>query len=402
MAGFVSGGSALTTRRGGISAVPRRGRGKFYATTATPVEMVPGLEVVSPEPFRGKTGIALMNIGSPESLEVKDVREYLRQFLGDGRVVDLNPIIRWLVLNLFILPSRPQESAEAYSSIWDEDRGSPLIYHTEDLAVKLRERLGEGFMVELGMQYCEPNISTAFEKFRSNGVDRIVILPMYPQYASSATGAAVEIAYKAAAKIYNTPYLHVVPAFFDHPAYLRAYAETIRETIGQGGTKVDHLLMSFHGTPEQHCFNTDETGLHCKGDSSCCKQIVQANRNCYRAQCYETARKLAVVLELTEDKYTVAFQSRLSAAGKEWIKPYTDAVIEELAEKGIKRLACCIPSFTTDCLETLEEIGIRGKEDFIAAGGDDLLLIPCLNSSDAFADGLLEIIRDSCPLDTII
>mmetsp|Transcript_4133 Transcript_4133/g.12421 ORF Transcript_4133/g.12421 Transcript_4133/m.12421 type:complete len:317 (+) Transcript_4133:419-1369(+) len=281
-------------------------------------------------------------------------------------------------------------------------RRSPLIYHTEDLAEKLRQRLGEKFMVEPGMQFCEPNVKEVFSKFRQNGIDRIVVVPMFPQYASSATGSAVEITYRAAAMVYNTPYLHVVPAFYDHPAYLKAYAQVIRDSVGQGAEKVDHLLMSFHGVPAAHCSNTDETGTVCQASENCCNQIVQANRNCYRAQCYETARRLAQMLDLKESKYTVAFQSRLSAAGSVWIQPYTDEKLVELAKSGIRRLACVVPSFTTDCLETLEEIGIRGKDDFVEAGGEDLMLIPCLNSSDYFADGLVEIIKDSCPLDTMI
>jgi protoporphyrin/coproporphyrin ferrochelatase len=351
-------------------------------------------------PFAGRTGVLLVNIGTPASTSVPDVREYLRQFLGDARVVDLNPWIKWFVLNVFILPSRPRESAEAYASIWDADRGSPLLYHTEDLAGKLQARVGDGFDVQVGMQYCEPNVYTAMENFRARGVDRIIVVPQYPQYASSSTGAAIEIVYRAAAKVYSTPYLHTVPAFFDHPAYIRAYADIIRRYVGDRCANFDHLLMSFHGVPEQHCTQTDETGLWCQAQADCCASIVQANRSCYRAQSFATARRIAAELSIPDGRYSIAFQSRLSAAGPEWIKPYTDLEFVNLAKSGVKRLAVVVPSFTADCLETLEEIGIRGTEEFTGAGGESLQLIPCLNSEDVWADAMVDIIKDSCPMDT--
>lgn len=372
------------------------------AATPTTVSLPSQLEL-APErspPFRGRTGILLVNIGSPASLSVSDVREYLRQFLGDSRVIDLNPILKWLVLNLSILRSRPKESAEAYSSIWDDERGSPLVYHSQDLAAKLGIKLGDKYDVAIGMQYCEPNVRTAMEAMRARGVDRLIIVPMYPQYASSATGAAAEIAYKAAAAIYSTPYLHTVPAFYDHPAYINAFSHIIRGVIGQRCDRFDHLMMSFHGIPETHCERTDETGLLCNKQEGCCSTIVQANRNCYRAQSFATARRISDALEIPDGKYSIAFQSRLSAAGPVWIKPYTDEELVALAKAGVKRLAVVVPSFTADCLETLEEIGIRGKEDFIEAGGEELVLIPCLNSEDIWVDSMVQILQDSCPMDT--
>lgn len=380
-----------------------------------------------PRPFRGRTGVVLINIGTPASLSVADVREYLRQFLGDDRVVDIEP--RWLkrVLLAFLLLTRPKQSAEAYANIWDAERGSPLLFHSEDLARKLQARLGDAsYEVALGMQFCEPNLAGAFQRFRSRGVDRIVVVPMFPQYASSTTGSAVEMAYREAAKVYSTPYLYVVPAFYDHPGYVCAYAKRIRAVLGMGSDEEeeeeegeeekeeggagqrekgatrgpDHLLMSFHGVPEPHCERTDETGAYCMKQENCCARLTQANRNCYRAQCFATARLLAKELGMhDEQQYSVAFQSRLTAAGPEWIKPYTDYKIVELAERrGVKHLAVVVPSFTADCLETLEEIGMQGREQFVAAGGERLTLVPCLNATDAWADGLVDIIRDSNPV----
>lgn len=366
----------------------------------TPIERQAELRPEASPPFRGRTGILLVNIGTPASLEVKDVREYLRQFLGDPRVVDLNPFVKWFVLNLFILPSRPKESAEAYESIWDKERGSPLLFHSQDFAEKLGGLLGEKYDVAVGMQYCEPNVYTVLEEFRAKGVDRVIVVPMYPQYASSSTGAAIEIVYKAAAKVYSTPYLHTVPAFYDHPAYINSYARIISNAIGDKCEKYDHLLMSFHGVPQTHCEKTDETGLLCNKQGNCCAQIVQANRNCYRAQSFATARRIAAACNIPEGKYSIAFQSRLSAAGPVWIQPYTDYEIENLAKAGVKKMAVVVPSFTADCLETLEEIGIRGKEDFLAAGGEQLDLIPCLNAEDSWAEGMVEILKDSCPMET--
>ncbi|KAI0559085.1 ferrochelatase [Gracilaria domingensis] len=394
--------SRVTQRRPNLS--PRR---PVFATALDPnVVAAPKWEKqvelgkeVSP-PFRGRTGILLVNIGTPASLAVPDVREYLRQFLGDSRVVDLNPIVKWIVLNLFILRTRPKESAEAYSNIWDEERGSPLLYHSEDLAAQLQSLLGEKYAVAVGMQYCQPNVYDVMEDLRAKGTDRLIVVPMYPQYASSATGAAIEIVYKAAAKVYSTPYLHIVPAFYDHPAYISSYAAIIRRTIGERCENYDHLLMSFHGVPQTHCERTDETGLLCNKQENCCAQIVQANRNCYRAQSFATARRIAEACEIPEGKYSISFQSRLSAAGPVWIQPYTDEELVKLAKAGVKKIAVVVPSFTADCLETLEEIGIRGKEDFIEAGGETLDLIPCLNSDEEWAKGMIQIMKDSCPMDT--
>lgn len=398
----------LSTNRSSISPRHKPFRCQTPAATAAASPAPATLErqsELAPEqspPFRGRTGILLVNIGTPASLAVSDVREYLRQFLGDPRVVDLNPFLKWIVLNLFILPSRPKESAEAYGSIWDKERGSPLLFHSVDFAAKLGDMLGEKYDVAVGMQYCEPNVYNVMENFRARGVDRVIVVPMYPQYASSSTGAAIEIVYKAAAKVYSTPYLHTVSAFFDHPAYIDSFSSIIKGVIGDRCENFDHLLMSFHGVPQKHCERTDETGLLCQRQENCCASIVQANRNCYRAQSFATARRIAEACNIPDGKYSIAFQSRLSAAGPVWIQPYTDFELVNLAKAGVKRLAVVVPSFTADCLETLEEIGIRGKEDFIEAGGESLDLIPCLNSSDVWAKGMIEILKDSCPMETFV
>jgi len=389
------------------SSVPSDGNEMKYQSSSTVISTEKNAQVLMEElkdetqpPFRGRVGIVLMNIGTPASTSVRDVREYLRQFLGDDRVVDIPKFIKFILLNLVVLPFRPKKSAEAYARIWDEQRGSPLLFHSEDLAVKLRGLLGERYSIELGMQFGEPSVYSAMKRFRQTGVDRIVVVPMFPQYASSTTGSAVEIVYKEAAKLYSTPYLHIIPAFYDHPAYIASYAEVIGREIGPRCSKYDHLLMSFHGVPQDHCTKTDETGAYCQVIPNCCSRITQANRNCYRAQCFSTARRIASSLDIPEGKYSIAFQSRLDAAGPEWIKPYTDESIVKLAKSGVKRLAVVVPSFTADCLETLEEIGLEGRDEFLENGGEEYKLIECLNSDDQWTKGLVQIMKDSCPLDT--
>mmetsp|Transcript_17236 Transcript_17236/g.37478 ORF Transcript_17236/g.37478 Transcript_17236/m.37478 type:complete len:441 (+) Transcript_17236:60-1382(+) len=366
----------------------------------TAVGVMRELGAESAPPFRGRVGIVLVNIGTPASTSVGDVREYLRQFLGDDRVVDIPKLLKAILLNLVVLPFRPKKSAEAYKRIWDEERGSPLLFHSEDLAVKLRALLGERYCVELGMQFGEPSVYGAMERFRRSGVDRIVVVPMFPQYASSTTGSAAEIVYKEAAKLYSTPYLHMIPAFYDHAGYISAYARVIERATGPKCADVDHLLMSFHGVPQNHCTRTDESGSYCQKVPECCSRITQFNRNCYRAQCFSTARRIAVELGVPEGKYSVAFQSRLDAAGPQWITPYTDESIVTLAKRGVKKLAVVVPSFTTDCLETLEEIGLEGRDEFLENGGEEYVLVDCLNADDQWAEALVQIMKDSCPLDT--
>lgn len=338
----------------------------------------------------GPTGLLLVNLGTPESPDPADVRPYLREFLSDPRVIDIAPWQRWLLLNLVILPFRPKKSGEAYAKIWT-DRGSPLLVHGLDLADKVRKRLGPGHVVELGMRYGQPSIASAIAKLRAQGVDRIVMLPLFPQYSSAATGSAVEKAWVEAGKLWNTPYMQIVPPFYDHPAYLDACARVARRALT--GIDPEVVLFSFHGLPERHCVKSDETGAHCLKSDDCCARIVDANRNCYRAQCFATARGIGDRLGLPVDKRVVCFQSRLGRTP--WIRPYTDEVIVELGRRGVKRAAILSPAFVADCLETLEELGIRAAESFREAGGQELRVVPAVNSEDDWADGVVTIARES-------
>ena len=323
------------------------------------------------------TGVLLLNLGTPDNPDVPAVRRYLRQFLSDERVIDIPKIPRWLLLNLVILPFRPRQSSEAYKTIWT-DRGSPLLFHTEDIAKAVTDQLGDNYSVKFAMRYQNPSLEAVLQEFHDEGVERIVVMPMYPQYASSSTGSCLEALYKAAGALYNTPHLTVIPPFSQHPVYQDCLAEVCRESLGDLD-RFDHFLFSYHGLPERQV-KKSQIGKepYCLASDNCCDAMNLANRFCYRAQSYEATRQLVRRLGISEDRYSVAFQSRLGRTP--WIRPYTDEVLAELPKKGIKRLAVAVPSFTADCLETIEEIGMRGRETFEEAGGEELHLVPCLNA----------------------
>lgn len=334
-------------------------------------------------------GLLLVNLGTPDEPTAPAVRRYLRQFLSDPRVLDINPVGRAALLNLVILPRRPAQSAEAYRKIWDPVLGSPLLFHSRDLTRLVGERLGAGWQVELGMRYGSPSIESALEALRTAGADAIVVLPLYPQYAASSTGSSLEEVYRLAAARWNTPSIAAVPPFYDQGSFIAAFAAVGRPILAS--ERPDHVLFSFHGLPERHMRKSDESGRHCLASPGCCDRVDGVNRNCYRAQSYATARALAAALSLDGDSWSVSFQSRLGRTP--WIRPYTDVVLDELAARGVKRLAVFCPAFVADCLETLEEIGIRGRDQFRAAGGDDLVLVPSLNSSPAWVDAVVDMAR---------
>ena len=344
----------------------------------------------SKRPEAAGVGLLLVNLGTPDSPGPGDVRRYLREFLSDPRVLDVPVWQRWLILNLFILPFRPKKSGEAYRKIWTE-RGSPLLFHGQDLVRKVQDRLGPAVAVELGMRYGRPSIEDALERMQRAAVDRIVVLPLYPQYSSAATGSTVEKILALAGRRWNTPSLQFVPAFYEHPAFLSAFAQVARPVIEE--TKPERVLFSFHGLPERQCAKSDETRRHCFKRAGCCDAIVEANRNCYRALCFATARGVAGLLGLAADRQVVCFQSRLGRTP--WIKPYTDQVVVQLAREGVKRVVVLSPAFVADCLETVEEIGLRAAASFRENGGEVLRLVPSLNATDAWADGVVRLARET-------
>lgn len=338
------------------------------------------------------TGLLLINLGTPDEPTPPAVRRYLREFLSDPRVIDIHPVGRALLLHLVILPFRPKKSAHAYQSIWDKERGSPLLYHSRDLVRGVAAQLGEEWKVELGMRYGNPSIPDAIAALRAAAVDRIIVLPLFPQYASSSTGTALARVFELAGEAWNTPWLHVVPPFYDDADFIAAFAAVARAA---DIAAADHVLLSFHGLPERQCKKSDTSGSHCLAKADCCDRIVPANRHCYRAQCFATARGLAEALALPPERYTVCFQSRLGRTP--WIRPYTDELLDKLARDGVKKLAVMCPAFVADCLETVEEIGIRARQQFLAAGGQELTMIPSLNATTPWVELVARMARRSLP-----
>jgi ferrochelatase len=334
------------------------------------------------------TGVLLLQLGTPDSTDVSDVRKYLREFLSDPRVLDIPAPARFLLLNGIILPFRPRRSAEAYEKIWTED-GSPLIIHTDALTEKVAARLGDDHRVAFGMRYQSPSIAEALGALVEAGCERLVILPLFPQYASASGGSAVARTLELIGEQWNVLDVATLGAFYDDPGYIAATAAVAQPVLEEFAP--DHVLFSYHGLPEKQVRKSDPTGEWCLTAEGCCDRIVDANRFCYRAQCYATTRALAAALDLPEDRFSTGFQSRL--AGQKWIEPYTDYILPELFERGVRRLAVLTPSFTADCLETLEEIGIRGRDQWLELGGEELQLVPCVNSDDGWADAVAAMVR---------
>jgi ferrochelatase len=338
-------------------------------------------------------GLLLINVGTPTAPETGPVRAYLREFLSDPRVIDIPAIARWLLLNLIILPTRPAKSAAAYRKIWGQD-GSPLMVHHLALAQALQDELGDGVLVVPAMRYGAPSIASGLERLKQAGIDRILVLPLYPQYSSAATGSTLEVVFSQAAKLWNVPSLQVLPPFYDDPGFIGAVASQSRPVLER--LQPDHVLFSFHGVPERQVKKSDDTGSHCLAKGDCCETIGTQNQYCYRAHCVQTAKLTAAQLGLQPEQWSIAFQSRLGRTP--WITPFTDVVIDEMPAKGIKRLAVVSPSFTADCLETLEEIGMRAVADFKAKGGEALELVPSLNAEPVWVEAVARMVRKAAGL----
>lgn len=334
-----------------------------------------------------KQGVLLINLGSPDSTSVGDVRKYLREFLMDPRVLDSPWPVRWCVVNLAILPTRPAQSAEAYEKIWTKE-GSPLVVISRHVREDLQRRLGNGTAVSLAMRYQNPGIESAIGELRDQGVTDLLVFPLFPHFAMSSFETAVIRAQEVAAQLAPQMRLKVVEPYYDNPAYIRALAASAADFLGAG---YDHLLFSFHGLPERHLRKADPTGCHCLATPDCCETPSPAHRTCYRAQCFATVRAFVQTAGVPADKYSIAFQSRL---GRDpWLKPFTDFEFTRLAKLGVKKLLVICPAFVSDCLETLEEIAIRGRETFLEAGGKEFHLIPCMNEHPRWLDALEEMVR---------
>ncbi len=333
-----------------------------------------------------RPGVLLVNLGSPDSPSVRDVRRYLREFLMDGRVLDAPWPIRFLVVHAAILPRRPRQSAEAYHQIWTPE-GSPLTVISRRVQQALQARLD--LPIELAMRYQNPSIPHAVTRLAAAGVDDCLLIPLFPHYAMSSYETAVERARGVVARRAPTLRLTVQPPYYEDPDYLAALVESARPHLAGNW---DHLLFSFHGVPERHLHKSDPTRAHCLRVPDCCEHPGPARPTCYRAQCLRTARAVARSLDLPAERWSVAFQSRL---GRDpWLRPYTDEELTRLARAGVRRLRVICPAFVSDCLETLEEIRLRGAETFRAAGGEEFVQIPCLNEHPRWIATLERMIRD--------
>lgn len=325
--------------------------------------------------------LLLVNLGSPASTDVADVRRYLNQFLMDPYVIDLPWPVRRLLVSL-ILIKRPEQSAHAYASIW-WDEGSPLVVLTRRLQQAMSEQWTHG-PVEIAMRYGEPSLPTVLARLAAQGVRKVTLAPLYPQFADSTVTTVVEQARQVIAEQKLSFELAVLQSFYDQPEYIDALVASAKPYLQED---FDHLLLSFHGLPERHLAKLDPTGNHCFKSADCCRTASpQVLAVCYRAQCIRAAESFARAMGLPEGKWSVSFQSRLGRA--KWIEPYTEARLDELAKAGVKRLLVMCPAFVADCIETLEEIGDRGREQFIEAGGEELVLVPCLNDHPDWVQAL--------------
>lgn len=337
-------------------------------------------------------GILLVNLGTPKSPSVRDVRRYLDEFLMDGRVIDIKPVPRNLLVRGIIVPFRAPKSAKIYQKVWT-DAGSPLLIYGERVKTLLQEQLGEHYQVALGMRYQQPSIKNALEELRAAQVNSIMVLPLFPQYASATTGSVHQKVMDEVRSWQTIPELHFVSSFHDHPGMIGLFAENARK---HQVDQYDHVLFSFHGLPKRQLLKADLTGSCCLKTGDCCQSLREENRYCYSAQCFDTARLIAAELNLTEENYSVCFQSRL---GKDpWIEPYTSDVIQDLAAKQKKRILVLSPAFVADCLETIYEIAQEYQEEFQAAGGEKVQLVESLNDHPRWIQVLKDIIHQYEPM----
>jgi ferrochelatase len=333
-----------------------------------------------------KETILLINLGTPDSPSTGKVGKYLTQFLNDRRVIDVNPILRFILVNLIIVPTRSFKSSKLYKAIWTKE-GSPLLVNSIALKEKLQKQVGDNYNVELAMRYQSPSIKSVLEKIRLQRPEKIHVLPLYPQYASSSTGSTVEEVLQKIKGWEVIPNLNIISKFYNHPAYLQSLlVEAKKHDI----THYDHVVFSYHGLPERHIRKVSEHyGANSCQLGSCCDSITNKNQYCYRANCFETSRHMVKSLNIPEGKYTTSFQSRLD---KKWLRPFSDKVIEELANKGHKNVLVFSPAFVADCLETIYEIGTEYQEIFKEHGGEKITLVNSLNTNDVWVNAVKEIV----------
>lgn len=330
-----------------------------------------------------RKGILLVNLGTPVSPSVSDVRKYLGEFLMDPRVIDIHPVLRFLLIKGIIVPFRAPKSAKLYKRIWDDTTGSPLLHYSNLQQQLLKIELGEAYVVELAMRYQYPSIELALNKLRAANVESIRVISLFPQYASATSGSVFARVMEVVSEWPVIPSMSFINSFHDNPLMIDAFAYNGRK---YPIADYDHVLFSFHGLPERQLKQCAPSGAHCLQKKGCCETLTDGNQNCYSAQSYHTARLIANELNIPRANYNVCFQSRLGKS--EWIKPYTSETIARLAQSGKKRLLVFCPAFVADCLETIYEIGIEYRDAFIAAGGEELHLVNSLNGSPIFINAL--------------
>ncbi len=333
-----------------------------------------------------KRGIVLMNLGSPDSTSNSDLRKYLNQFLMDERVIDMPYLSRLLLVKGIIVPFRAPKSAEAYKSIWT-DKGSPLIEYTRQLQHALQQLIPEP--VEIAMRYGNPTAKDGFDNLlkREPGLEEVIAVPLYPHYAMSSYETAVEHA-KEIHKKNKYPFtLEFIKPYYNNADYINALSERMRPYTSK---PFDHILFSYHGVPQRHIRKSDITGSHCLATRNCCEVDSPAHRFCYRHQCFTTTKLVTEKLGIPADKFSISFQSRL---GKGWLEPFTDIRLEEMPKEGIKNLLIICPAFVSDCLETLEEIAMRGRETFLESGGVEYEMISCLNVHPLWVEALKNMVN---------
>jgi ferrochelatase len=333
-----------------------------------------------------KIGILLVNLGTPKNPSFIEIAKYLREFLSDPRVIDLPKIIRLILVYVIILPTRPFKAKQAYSKIWSK-AGSPLRYISNNVTTKLQQKIEENYLVAGSMRYGEPSIASGVQKLKD--CSKIIVLPLFPQYSSAATGSATEKAMNEISKLWNIPDIQIINSFYQHESFIKAYSNNISAQLKQ--QKHAFLLFSYHGLPTRHIAKSNCT-YTCAGGSNPCPSITKKNHFCYKAQCYATSKLIAKELELDQESYSTSFQSRLGKTP--WIPPYTDDMLLLLREREIENLVIACPAFVTDCLETLEEIGMEAKKTWLQLGGKNLTLVPCLNDDDLWISSIIDIIKN--------
>ena len=333
-----------------------------------------------------KEAILLINLGTPDAPTPRKVGKYLTQFLNDRRVIDINPIARFILVNLIIVPFRSFKSSKLYQAIWTKE-GSPLLINSVALKEKLQNHLGDNYIVELAMRYQAPSIKNVLEKIRLQQPNKIHVLPLYPQYASSSTGSTIEEVLKQIRTWEVIPNLNIISKFYDHPKFIEAL---LVEAKKYNMEDYDHVVFSYHGLPERQILKGSvHYGSNTCKMGNCCNAITNNNRYCYRANCFETTRQLVKALKIPESKYTSSFQSRLD---QKWLQPFSDKVIEDLAKKGSKKVLVFSPAFVADCLETIYEIGTEYNEIFKEHGGEKITLVTSLNANEHWVSAIKEIV----------